>query len=123
MQRRMLTGYFAFAFIIMYAMILFFIGLGIYWHYDWIVYKEESIFWLILYDLYMTGIVFYAIQVFYSLVGKVTIEKWGIQVFVYRKLIFQATWDELEDIGIIISYTPFSNKLFGTMFFPNGNYI
>ena len=72
---------------------------------------------LILYDLAITGLVFYDIQAFYSLVGKVTIEKWGIQVFVYRKLIFQATWDELEDIGIIICYTPSSNKLFGTMFF------
>ena len=47
-----------------------------------------------------------------------TIEKWGIQVFVYRKLIFQATWDELEDIGIVIDYAPSPiHALFGTMFF------
>ena len=118
MQRRMLTGYFASGFIMLYAMTLVLIGAGIYGHYDWIVYKGQSILGLILYDLAITGLVFYDIQAFYSLVGKVTIEKWGIQVFVYRKLIFQATWDELEDIGIVIDYAPSPiHALFGTMFF------
>ena len=68
MQRMMLTGYFAFEFIMLYAMTLVFIGIGIYGHYDWIVYKGQSILGLILYDLAITGLVFYEIQAFYSFI-------------------------------------------------------
>ena len=117
MQRRMIGKCYVSSFIILYLVIAIMTILCIRENFIFFVDIQENNFELVplviyeltpfaLYDLIHIWAISYMVRSFCTLVGKIIINKSGIQVIIFSKIIFQATWNELKEIGLVISFVP-----------------
>ena len=128
MQRRMMGPVYLWAFVTYDIVLVFANGILVYRNYNFFIHLHEVTVHKIFFELipligidiiFLFGIIF-VIQNFLTLIGKIKIDEFGVQVVICSKRIFSAAWDELEDIGLSISnyyITVGSDRPVGRLFF------
>ena len=116
------------AFVTYDIVLVFANGILVYRNYNFFIHLHEVTVHKIFFELipligidiiFLFGIIF-VIQNFLTLIGKIKIDEFGVQVVICSKRIFSAAWDELEDIGLSISnyyITVGSDRPVGRLFF------
>ena len=118
MQRRIFGNAYMVAHSLLYIVTVLFLGSGIYC--DYMYFKKEAAEWLteggiliflagtgaiIFYNLLTVGFLWFSIASIPSFFGKIQIDESGVRATAFSRTIFQATWEELVDVGIVLSCT------------------
>ena len=115
MQRRILGNEFVLSYFVLYVVTIFLLGLGLYC--DYMCFTKEAAEWLteggiliflagtagfIWFNLMVAACLWFSLDSLPSFFGKVRIDESGVRATAFSRTTFRATWEELEDIGIIL---------------------
>lgn len=122
MQRRLTGNCYIFGTVVYIVMACILTGMALSRNYDFFIRSEdmgtdESLIAMLLFDIIVGIFVYLAVQNVIVFFEKVVIDQSGVTVTLFSRIVFEAVWEEIEEMGLWVSYDPSIVKTIGVLYF------